>query len=409
MPVVMMTAVMVGLATNGLAAPPQTVVVDGVPHVRNGAVPTGGKVVLKGKELWRAGGEDDEVVFGSIGRALCGAGGEILLLDSQLSQVQVYSPTGKHLRTLSREGDGPGEVRRPGDMLLLPGGHLGLIQGFPGRIVRVGLDGLPAGDFTVGTGDPTQGRFAVLVQGASRGGTTALVGIQMTFSPTGASNQTFFLATYDDAGKQIRTYLSKDYPINYADFELDEGQMDFIWGRWDIAPDGRIYAATHRNAYEINVYAADGTLERAIDRPYESWMRDANAREVARQTLDAVARNYPAQPRKLTVENTDPDIGAVWAASGEVWVLPSRGTRERPPGCFNTWDVFDAQGVFVRQVALHLPGNPLQDALFLISPDRAVVVTGSLDAFLSQQGVEAKGEAAADAGAMEVICYELSR
>lgn len=196
------TAAATGAAQAAVAPAEPT---EGVARVRNATVPAGGRQTLRARELWRAGGEDGDFIFGNVGQVLSGPRGEIYVLDSQQSQVQVFAADGRHLRTLSREGEGPGEVRRPGDMLLLPDGSLGLVQTFPGRIVRIGADGQPAGDFTVGAGDPASGRFAALVAGRSRGGTTALLGIQMTFSADGTSDQTYFLAAYDEAGKQRHT------------------------------------------------------------------------------------------------------------------------------------------------------------------------------------------------------------
>lgn len=380
---------------------------DGVARVRNAAVPAGGRQTLRARELWRASGEDGDLFFGNVGQVLSGPRGEIYVLDSQQSQVQVFAADGRHLRTLSREGEGPGEVRRPGDMLLLPDGSLGLVQTFPGRIVRVGADGRPAGDFTIGAGDPASGRFAALVAGRSRGGTTALLGIQMTFGADGTSNQTYFLAAYDEAGKQRHTYLSKDSTLNYAAFDLDEAAMDFVYGRWDIGPDGRVYVAPRRDRYLIQVHAPDGRLERVIEREYQSWPRDAQARTAARQVIEAVGRNYPARPRQVTIEETEPDIAGLWAApGGELWVRTSRGDREGAAGVLAVLDVFDAAGRFTHQLALAAPGDARRDAIYLLDAGRMVVVTAALDAFLSMQGVAPEAEAA-EAAAMEVICYEL--
>lgn len=100
----------------------EEIMVDGIPHVRNGEVPREGTVTLTPQELWRAGGEEDEHFFGVISAALADSAGNIYLLDRQLSEVAVYSSDGRFLRTLSREGEGPGEVRRPVDMLWMPTG-----------------------------------------------------------------------------------------------------------------------------------------------------------------------------------------------------------------------------------------------------------------------------------------------
>ena len=81
--------------------------VDGVIHVRNSAKPEQGVETIQLKELWRAGGDDDEVFFGTIAQVLSDPDGNTYLMDSQLSEIQVYSPDGEFLRTLGHEGDGP--------------------------------------------------------------------------------------------------------------------------------------------------------------------------------------------------------------------------------------------------------------------------------------------------------------
>ncbi len=46
-------------------------------------------------ELWRAGGEDDEIFFGSVAAIRSDPDGNILILDGQLSEVHVYTPDGE--------------------------------------------------------------------------------------------------------------------------------------------------------------------------------------------------------------------------------------------------------------------------------------------------------------------------
>ena len=88
-----------------------SVVMAEVPVVDNPAEPAGGVVEMPMHELWRAGGEEDDIFFGNVGSVDLDAAGNLYLLDSQLCVTHVYSPGGELLRTLGGEGDGPGEVR----------------------------------------------------------------------------------------------------------------------------------------------------------------------------------------------------------------------------------------------------------------------------------------------------------
>lgn len=78
------------------------------------------------EELWRVGGEESELLFGTVIEAISDNQGAVYLLDHQLCHVQVFSPEGVLLRTLSREGDGPGEVRLPRDVVMLSDGSIGI-------------------------------------------------------------------------------------------------------------------------------------------------------------------------------------------------------------------------------------------------------------------------------------------
>jgi hypothetical protein len=380
-----------------------------VPHVQNPNEPAGGTAELALEELWRAGGEDDETFFGVIGQVLADSLGNVYLLDTQLSEVQVYSPAGEPLRTLSREGDGPGEIRNPGDMFFMPGGgELGMLQTFPGRAVIIDLAGQPAGSFQIGGGDPSRGSFGVLITGRCQADVLVLGGMHMTFGGQGLSDQEFFLARHDREGNETVRYLTKHWEIDYSQFVVSEAGIDFVWnGRWDLGPQGRVYANPARNDYAIEVYAPDGTLARVIEREYESWPRDEQALAEARLLIEAVGRNYPVPPQSVEILETDPDIAGVYCRpDGELWVRTSRGDRERPAGVLTTMDVFDAEGRYRRRLQLRAPGDPQQDAIFLLGSDRLVLVTQALAAYRSMQGVGS--DEAAEETPMEVICFRFA-
>ncbi|MFH1754272.1 MAG: 6-bladed beta-propeller [Candidatus Latescibacterota bacterium] len=83
-----------------------------VPRTIDNDGPTQGVQPLALHELWRVGGEDEDIMFGRITDLKMHPDGSLYVLDNQLCQVVVISADGEHLRDISREGDGPGEVRR---------------------------------------------------------------------------------------------------------------------------------------------------------------------------------------------------------------------------------------------------------------------------------------------------------
>jgi hypothetical protein len=389
----------------------QETTVDGVLHVRNGAQPSQGVQTYHLRELWRAGGDDEEgAFFGLITQVVVDDAGDIYLLDTQLSQVYVYSPTGELLKTLSREGEGPGETQRPSDLLFMPDGSLGLVQTFPGKVVEIDRDGNPAGVFQPASMDPAQGGFSVVVDVNAAGGNLVLGGMEISQSPEGQVRNNY-LASFDAAGQQKARYCEKSVRWEWANLVISEKDQDFChFRRWDVGPDGRVYAATQRNQYTIQVFLPDGALDRVIERTYTSLARsDEDSRRI-NALMDATKNRFPPQLNvKMEVESTEPDVRSLRvAADGRLWVLSSRGYRDQPEGIMETYDVYDPAGHFVQQVAIACNGDGQQDGLFFASEKLAVRVTGFWDALLSLQagGALDLGEEG-EATPMEVICYAI--
>jgi len=382
------------------------------PIVNNPATPGGELETLALRELWRVGGLDGELFFGVVGSVVADDAGNLYLLDTQLSEVQVLTSDGEYLRTIAREGEGPGEVRQPSDFYLAPDGRIGLLQGFPGKVVYVEQDGTPAGGFSIVQPGGQQGSMSVLVQGNARGGEIYLAGIRMRFGGSSISQQTYFVSRYSPEGEELATLATRDTEIDYANFILTEAGLDFVWnGRWDIDPEGRVYCAPERNAYRIEVRAPDGTLERVITREFETRGRTAEEKEVARRLVEVVGNQYPAPPREIGIEEDEPDImGMYCRPDGELWVRTSRSDHPRHAGEFLRFDVFDAEGRFTHQLALAGPGDARQDAHHFIGGDRLVMVTGALDAYSTMHGASSEGAAGeAEVEPMQVICYQLER
>lgn len=66
-----------------------------------------------------------EEIFGNLRAMAIGADGSTYLLDGQIPAVRVFTPEGSYLRTLGRNGDGPGEFSQPdGGIAVLSDGRL---------------------------------------------------------------------------------------------------------------------------------------------------------------------------------------------------------------------------------------------------------------------------------------------
>jgi hypothetical protein len=367
--------------------------VDGVLHVQNGAEPEKGNEIVALEEVWRHGGEDDEDFFGMISQCVVGDDGTIYLLDTRMSEVPVYSPDGERLDTLSREGDGPGETRIPSGLLFCPDGNLGLVQVFPGRVTKIATDGTPVGVVTIG--DATEGGFVQMFDCVSDGKHLVVTAEKINPGEVQTQqNRVNFVASFDAEGREVTRFFENSFDWDFLNFTLDEAELNRVDFRKVAAgKDGRVYIATEREEYHINVYAPDGSLERVITREYAS--RERSEEELARVNEVAEAQLRQLPNAKIVMSKYEPDIGSLrMGIDGNLWVTSSRSGVDQPEGILATWDVFTPDGHFLKTVSAKCEGDGENDILIWTPDGNAVMVTGFTEAVQALQA----GAGAAGAG-----------
>ena len=395
------------LLTAAIAGAGQEVVTDGVLHIVNGSEPADGRQVVQLEEVWRVGGEDSEDFFGLVSQLVVDDEGNVYLLDTRLAEVPVYSPDGERLKTLSREGEGPGETHMPTNLMFMPDGTLGLLQAFPGRVTKVDLEGNPAG--VIEFGDKTSGGFLSCFDIYPQGENVVVAGQETVQMPPSGRKQISFVAAYDLQGQELKRYVEYTREVDFTRFVFDEDNRNEIeFRRSTVGRDGRVYVAAYRNQYRIDVYAPDGALERVIERDYDHLQREDAEYQRIKTRLESRLARLPNPEIKISA--TEPDISAIRLGyDGNLWVETSRGGRDQPEGIFYTWDVFSPDGHFLRQVAAACPGDGTNDMMLWVD-GAAVQVTGFMDAVQALQGGGGASEEDEDeeAAPMEVIYYRFA-
>jgi len=387
------------------------VTVDGVVHVKNSSTPSQGVETIELEELWRAGGEDDEdVIMGVIVHALSDEEGNIYLLDMQLGQVFVYSPDGEMIGTLSRQGQGPGEVQNPADMVFMDDGSLGILQTFPGKLVTVTTDDVPGPVITLG-GDPTEGGFVIVVDVDNVSGNLVMAGtdIKQGDQPTQQERISFLAAVNQDGSLKTR-YWEKSQKLDFLNLKMSEAdQYNIFPRRWAISGNGEVCAATERDEYHISVFAPDGTLKRVIEKDFENRKRTAEEMEFFTSLVELQTRQLPGA--EISIGDYPETISFIEAADdGAIWVVDSRGSFEQPEGIFSTYSVFDKKGHYQKDVMIACEGNGTDDGLIRVSDDRMVLIKGLLPAVQAMQTGGAGGTTEdEEAEAMEIICYKMKK
>ncbi|MBE9471596.1 MAG: hypothetical protein IMY75_05780, partial [Chloroflexi bacterium] len=402
------------LTQTALADSPVREIIDGVPHVKNGSTPTGGVQALRMNELWRVGGEDDEeILFGLTPKVCTDGKGQVYVLDSQLSQVLVFSPDGELSQTLFQEGEGPGEVRQPRDLFVLGDGRVGAMQSFPGTTILVDGKGLPAG--RIRAGGPGDGLFS-LIGCQGQGDHLLMSGLTQSTDTPGISNRTYFLSSFGDDCQETHRYCESKAVYDFGAMHYSEREhIPTFFFCFDVGADGRSCVAPDRDAYAIHVFSPDGRPEMVIERDYDPINRSDEEYEEIRQILDSGLSTAPFE-YKLTVERQAAAI-AYWQRGlhmrkdESIWALSGRGIRELPDDVFAVFDVFDPSGEFVKQVELRGPGNALKDGIFFAGPNRILVVKGYMESMMAPFGEGYKGSDDNPYAEpyLSVICYQLEK
>jgi hypothetical protein len=321
----------------------------------------------------------------------------------------VFDANGSYLKSLSRQGEGPGEFQRAESILFMPDGTIGVVEYFPGKVVRFDRDGVPAGTFIPGGDDPAKGGFRSLRNLEFRGGN--LVGCGANMSDAGGElKRTQYLSRFDTDGVEELRYLEKISTPHFARAEFNEKKEYFVdRGAWAVGPDGRVHAAPDRDDYRIYVYGPDGTLERIIEREYEPRKRTQAEKDRVLEGIIMIVNGERITP-DAEIEDHDACISQIDVLDdGSILVLNGHSMHEQPDGVLRTYDVFDSNGHFQRQMAIACEGDSRDDGLFFVGDDHALLVRGMRSSRLGMFGGSNGDDESdsADEAEMEVIYYRL--
>lgn len=379
---------------------------DGVTTMQNPATAMNKASSVKMEELWRLGGDtdDEDEFFGVISDIEIDEKGNVYLLDSQLSEVKIYTSDGEYVRSIGREGEGPGEFRRPASLFFNKAGNVGVIQTIPAKIVILTPDGEPVGDHPLPV--PEDQGFQLIRDGHAVGGELVLFMGRTQFDQgEGKWSRTDFLTRIDEQGKQLATYASKTNTIIMANAKLEDSKWDTIERRWTIDKNGKVYACESYDDYEINVWLPDGTKEKVIKREFKHRARNSEEKEFWGKLMGHFAQQMPGC--EVIIADNCKDIEALYVRDdGSIWVINADGARENPEGSLAVFDVFNNEGQFVKNVTLGGQGDPQED-LYLFVKNRLYVVTSFLQAAMVAQGVPDLYDEEDEPEPMTVICYKL--
>jgi 6-bladed beta-propeller len=371
---------------------------EGVVHVMNPVTPSDGQTTITPREVWRAGGDEEEdVLFGVLTSVDIDDQGNVYALDMQLSQVNVFDRDGNLLRTIGREGEGPGEFRRASAMFLMPDANVAVLQQMPGKLVLLSPDGKPAGDFQGPQG--TDGGTLAYFEGGRAGNAVVLNTRQFSQKDTKLSIQrALYLVDRNGKTRAILFETNSEQEMAGSTMNMDEKDMRRLV--WAAGKDGRIYTSENFDAYAIRVYSPEGKLERVIEREYSHRQRSKEEMEENKpRVMMRGGRGGQRMQPEIKSSATDRDVLRMLPREdGSLWVLSSKGAFGQPKGTMAAFDVFDAQGHFVRTVAFQVPGDFKQDEFYVVRDQIMVVrsIRSARDALMGGDQDATKQEAEVD-------------
>lgn len=388
---------------------------NGVPLIANPSADPGDHQVVQAPERWRLGGENEnDPLLGLITDVKIDSEGNAYLLDSHMSCIHVLAPDGRLLRTIGREGDGPGELRNARQLALLPDGKVAVMEMLPGNIVVMEKDGTPAPGIQPEGFGAGMSHFQGLAAD-SRG--LVLSGMATAISETGATIHRT-LASYDPSGTQLAILVSEEETQTGGAIRLGRTDNDFV-RYWTLCADGRVAVYGPEHDYRLEFYGRSGGLERIVTRDYESLRRtDEDIAEEKQRNEELSARFGGRQMGEI--DPLERDVTQVIArADGSLWVANSRGARACPEGALGIFDVLDAEGRLVRTLQINADYDPWRDnylvrdnRLFVLKEGQMISSTmsgggGGTQFMMVMAGRSDDGEDEEDALPFEVICYEL--
>lgn len=351
---------------------------------------------------WSAGGEDGGVIFGMMIDSLADPDGNVYLLDSQLCHVEVFSPTGEHLRTISREGEGPGEVSSPRSVVIMPAGDLGILELQPAHFVVMGLDGTPCKSPTWG-GDEAQTGWVFGNRAVCRGGNLLVAAMHSGARIDGRQTRTQYLASLSSSGEEIVRYHQRKITFDFTNPRIVESDIlpNFLLTN-AVGPDGRIYMPRERNSYSIAVFEPDGTAVRVIERDFSPPKRTDGELRRLNAVIDAWTAGMGDIPRDL--EKIEPVITDLQVDDeGVLWVQHSRSGKELPEGVLFRYDTFSPDGAWLGEVHVEADGDPVYDGVKFLGGGRALLIRGYVLARWASLGADTADFGEEEAAAMEVV------
>ena len=313
----------------------------------------------------------EELLFGRIQLARRDAAGNLVVADGQAYEIRIFNGEGRHLRSLGREGEGPGEFESLHGAWPVADGGIVAADILLDRITQFGAQGTPTATATLAGRDNHRGIFPIELAGPDmvlsrafpRSVRTAEVlsgSIEDMVDAVvgGEENRRLLFVRHSFDGTLVDTVAEGRDALRASvsrgtGMEMEVNTFTVPFSPRSVAagsPNGVV--VTNGAAYGIRVFGEDGSL-RSIARLDDSRpvRTDAHLERYVRGYLpgrdERVIQDYIERYRQSPLADSLPAYtDLLFAEGGEVWAQ----RYGLPDESMLRWDIFAPDGAYLGRV-----------------------------------------------------------
>ena len=299
---------------------------DGIKVIKNPKEPVYGGNVIEFKEELTIGEAEGrkEYVFSKISGIAVDSEGRIYVLDYKEAQIKVFARNGDYLKTIGREGQGPGELASPYSICVTEQDQI-MIQDLNNhRMIFFSLDGKflksisTAELIMVGSWVDSKGNIIGLV------------------STSGPEMQILELKKFDSDLNPLNSYYSFSRPRGSSGFNPFMPELCWAVDRNDFVICG------YPESYEIQIFNPEGEMERKIIKDYEPV-------KITPDEIERAKKRLPG-PMKLDTPKCHPAYQDLTVdEEGRIFVQTWEKNKDSAAFYF---DVFDSDGRYIAKIPM---------------------------------------------------------
>lgn len=285
-------------------------------------------------------------LFGRVSALEVDTAGRLYVLEGQAKEIRVFDRDGRYVRTVGRQGGGPGEFNEPIGMAWSPDGHLWVIDPENNRISVIDT----AGTFV--TSHPAIGGW---IYNPWPGGFDT-AGAFYTYVPDRASTEFgMLLVRYDTALHPLDTLRPPRYLGERHFFEVSSNGGRMMTGVpfspslvWELTTAGDFWAAL-TGPYELFRVTGAGDTLRRVTRAFDALPVTGEDVDSAIANLEWFTRQGGKVDRSR-IPGVKPALRELLVADdGHLWVAVT--TRDRGDEAY-AFDIFDPEGRYLGPLRL---------------------------------------------------------